>query len=374
MRQDRIATVVLVGLAACVATPSHAKPLERPVATSARSLRTRRGDSRGRKLIPLEGFGAYPNAQYLPLGECQGDCDEDEDCKGNLVCFQRDPGDPVPGCEGGEEAMSKTDYCVVSTSITFSGTVDLGLYEESSSESQEESSPESPEESSSQESDSSPHYFTPEDKDGELPELVGYGGDPSADKIPLKKCQGDCDRDSDCEGSLTCYHRTVGWPVPGCNGNNEGGETDYCVQRTGTSASESIASTNEPALIGLGGDPPARASSLGECEGDCDTDDDCAGALICYQRDPGWPVPGCSGTSQSKTDFCVLHPTDRTDSTSSSSSHIFTAQSDSESTSESTPQSAEAAAVEQEEQSLASRRMYLPGSLITIAILSFTLV
>lgn len=29
-----------------------------------------------------------------------------------MICYQREAGDYVPGCEGGEEAMSKTDYCV----------------------------------------------------------------------------------------------------------------------------------------------------------------------------------------------------------------------------------------------------------------------
>ena len=33
-------------------------------------------------------------------GMCEGDCDSDDDCEGNLVCKQRGPGDPVPGCNG----------------------------------------------------------------------------------------------------------------------------------------------------------------------------------------------------------------------------------------------------------------------------------
>ena len=35
----------------------------------------------GRELIPLEGFGGTPNAEYLPLKECQGDCDSDDDVR-----------------------------------------------------------------------------------------------------------------------------------------------------------------------------------------------------------------------------------------------------------------------------------------------------
>ena len=46
------------------------------------------------------------------LGLCQGDCDRDSHCQDGLYCFQRDPLEPVPGCENGEFDSSRTDYCV----------------------------------------------------------------------------------------------------------------------------------------------------------------------------------------------------------------------------------------------------------------------
>jgi hypothetical protein len=45
-----------------------------------------------------------------PCDECEGDCDRDSHCKGNLVCFQRGGNVRVPGCEGND--ASKSDYCV----------------------------------------------------------------------------------------------------------------------------------------------------------------------------------------------------------------------------------------------------------------------
>ena len=33
-------------------------------------------------------------------------------CDTGLVCYQREPGEEVPGCAGGEDADSHTDYCV----------------------------------------------------------------------------------------------------------------------------------------------------------------------------------------------------------------------------------------------------------------------
>jgi hypothetical protein len=42
---------------------------------------------------------------------CQGDCDNDDDCLGSLVCFQRNANiTSVPGCSG--TPLAAEDYCV----------------------------------------------------------------------------------------------------------------------------------------------------------------------------------------------------------------------------------------------------------------------
>jgi 6-phosphogluconolactonase (cycloisomerase 2 family) len=61
--------------------------------------------------VQVVGNNGQPSSAF-PLGKCQGDCDVDEECDGELVCFHRDGSDPVPGCLGGEEDRSRTDYCV----------------------------------------------------------------------------------------------------------------------------------------------------------------------------------------------------------------------------------------------------------------------
>jgi cell division septation protein DedD len=48
--------------------------------------------------------------EAFPMNLCEGDCDADADCDGNLVCFQRDDGNDVPGCIGVADADG-TDYC-----------------------------------------------------------------------------------------------------------------------------------------------------------------------------------------------------------------------------------------------------------------------
>ena len=44
------------------------------------------------------------------LAECQGDCDNDDDCQTGLECFQRGGYDAVPGCGG--TGVRDWDYCV----------------------------------------------------------------------------------------------------------------------------------------------------------------------------------------------------------------------------------------------------------------------
>merc|ERR1712048_404906 len=44
---------------------------------------------------------------------------------------------------------------------------------------------------------------------------------------PLQACEGDCDRDEDCAGSLVCFQRGGTEPVPGCTGTGTS-DFDYC--------------------------------------------------------------------------------------------------------------------------------------------------
>ncbi|KAK3268663.1 hypothetical protein CYMTET_22843, partial [Cymbomonas tetramitiformis] len=63
----------------------------------------------------LGGTGCTPNA---PCPACYGDCDSNSDCIGDLLCFQRESGDPyerIPGCTYGgaedPEDEATHDYC-----------------------------------------------------------------------------------------------------------------------------------------------------------------------------------------------------------------------------------------------------------------------
>ena len=59
--------------------------------------------------IRYKGNNGKPS-EYFPLGLCEGDCDNDDDCEGDLECYQRGKNDSVPGCSGGSSDSSYTDY------------------------------------------------------------------------------------------------------------------------------------------------------------------------------------------------------------------------------------------------------------------------
>merc|ERR1719474_2226532 len=107
------------------------------------------------------------------LTECEGDCDVDEDCEGDLKCFKNGLGETdVPtGCSG--IAREDMDYC----------------------------------------------YGQSE------PDLEFVGEDPTG----LGECQGDCESDADCQGDLKCFHNADGSDnVPeGCEGVAMN-SMDYC--------------------------------------------------------------------------------------------------------------------------------------------------
>mmetsp|Transcript_2963 Transcript_2963/g.6500 ORF Transcript_2963/g.6500 Transcript_2963/m.6500 type:complete len:1161 (+) Transcript_2963:145-3627(+) len=58
---------------------------------------------------------------------------------------------------------------------------------------------------------------------------VGNNGEPVG-VYPLKQCQGDCNSDEDCEGSLSCFQRADTAVVPGCVGlGTSRYDVDYCT-------------------------------------------------------------------------------------------------------------------------------------------------
>lgn len=68
-----------------------------------------------------------------------------------------------------------------------------------------------------------------------------------------------------------------------------------------------------PQLQIVGNDGSFSSFPLGLCQGECDTDEDCAEGLMCFQREPNESVPGCQDGGPgfgSRGDYCVTMPTE----------------------------------------------------------------
>jgi PKD repeat protein len=152
-------------------------------------------------------------------------------------------------------------------------------------------------------------------------EFVGNNGLPSQ-AFPLKLCQSDCDKDDDCENDLVCFHRSGEEDIPGCIGYNKPrfNKRDFCVlpsSRNVRTAPVPIppsgavpvrVTQNSPASVVGNNGLPATLYPLQRCQSDCDSDNDCAADLICFERNGNEAIPGCSGHESAQLfglDFCV---------------------------------------------------------------------
>ena len=122
----------------------------------------------------------------------------------------------------------------------------------------------------------------------------------------LGPCEGDCDSDEDCNEGLYCFTKDLSvTSVPGCVGFDMS-RTDFCTYKNQASSNSSYTATF-PLLFAYEENPPNISSlPLQNCQGDCDSNTDCADGLICYERPANeTSIPGCSGISITRTDFCI---------------------------------------------------------------------
>jgi hypothetical protein len=61
---------------------------------------------------PIDFRGSNYCTHGNPCSLCQGDCDDDESCEGQLICRKRSAFESFDGCSGGGSDGSESDYCV----------------------------------------------------------------------------------------------------------------------------------------------------------------------------------------------------------------------------------------------------------------------
>lgn len=83
------------------------------------------------------------------------------------------------------------------------------------------------------------------------------------------RCQGDCDQDADCKSGMTCRQRDGTEKVKGCleGGTGDISKFDYCF--------------DEPTLTTNGAISCHPTNKCSRCQGDCDSDADCARYVFC---------------------------------------------------------------------------------------------
>ena len=75
---------------------------------------------------------------------------------------------------------------------------------------------------------SSPYYLGLKVKEGKNDK---WNPDTNLNKLGM--CEGDCDKDSDCETGMKCFQRSNKTPVPGCasGGSDDWTHADYCIKK-----------------------------------------------------------------------------------------------------------------------------------------------
>jgi Notch-like protein len=121
--------------------------------------------------------------------------------------------------------------------------------------------------------------------------LVELSGDNDGAATNLQACIGECDSDDQCAAGLTCFQRDGDIAIPGCSGTGVSG-WDYCHKAPDNS-------------IPLSGGNVGSATNLAACTGECDSDDQCAAGLKCFQSESEQTIPGCTGTKEAVDwDYC----------------------------------------------------------------------
>eukprot|EP01049_Picozoa_sp_SAG25_P005918 SAG25_NODE_422_length_8201_cov_86.324940_1_plen_2351_part_10 len=111
---------------------------------------------------------------------------------------------------------------------------------------------------------------------------------------------------------------TEGCPQLTCNETTHARTWQYSRYRfdgysTGYHGCTAIQPPRELKVIGDNSDACTATNKCGQCEGDCDSDQDCRAGLKCFQRSGYAPVPGCSGAGGAgdmlNLDFCYNEST-----------------------------------------------------------------
>ena len=130
-------------------------------------------------LIPMKRVHVSAHRLTEKMPRCAGDCDSNAHCAKGLYCFQRNDKSAIPGCLSTTQDINTWDYC----------------------------------DSKSTTVDKNPLPMISEGVNGHF--------------RAMRRCEGDCDRDTDCGNTgMKCFQRNGYTELPGCT------DFDACKNNT----------------------------------------------------------------------------------------------------------------------------------------------
>jgi hypothetical protein len=169
--------------------------------------------TRDRNLQVANVVGNNGGGGVFPLGLCQGDCDNDDECLGDLICFQRN-GETIPGCADGDQVNGRADFCIENPSDGDGGDDNGG---------------DNGDDNGGDNGGNNGGDNGGDNGGGNLQVANIVGNNGGGGVFPLGLCQGDCDNDDECQDDLICFQRNGG-TIPGC-GDNVNQQADFCIQK-----------------------------------------------------------------------------------------------------------------------------------------------
>lgn len=175
-----------------------------------------------------------------PQNPCQvgeGDCDSNDDCAGNLECFQRERHETVPGVDGIALIPGHYDVCYDPNWEGLMMANNRGNHEHDETQI-------------------------------------------CSDTMTCSVGQGECDADSNCLGNLKCFQREHGETVPGVEQVTKFFEDhwDICYDPNWRGQMPAI---NRASISKYSGSGCSTTQTCGIGQGTCASDDDCLGNLKC---------------------------------------------------------------------------------------------
>jgi len=134
--------------------------------------------------------------------------------------------------------------------------------------------------------------FTDHESNTDTRTYVTYVGQNACAFAPCSDGQSDCDDNDECQGDLICWQRENGETDPRYDTSGIDYKADVCVQpMDSTPQDDSSISSEGPIYVEFVGKDTCASTPCSNGQSDCDSNSECEGDLICWQRDNGETDP-----------------------------------------------------------------------------------